>query len=72
MSAKLTIALARFGDAASFASLVVACNDRDVTGLACRQQHSRFCSAERFRNDDYHAGFFVGVSIAAFCPRHSG
>lgn len=21
--------------------------------------------------DDYHAGFFVGVSIAAFCPRHS-
>lgn len=22
--------------------------------------------------DNYHAGFFVGVSIAAFCPRHSG
>jgi len=22
--------------------------------------------------DGYHAGFFVGVSIAAFCPRHSG
>jgi hypothetical protein len=22
--------------------------------------------------DDYHAGFFVGVSVAAFCPRHSG
>jgi hypothetical protein len=22
--------------------------------------------------DDYHAGFFVGVSIAAFCPRYSG
>jgi hypothetical protein len=21
--------------------------------------------------DGYHAGFFVGVSIAAFCPRHS-
>ena len=21
--------------------------------------------------DAYHAGFFVGVSIAAFCPRHS-
>lgn len=21
--------------------------------------------------DDYHAGFFVGVSIAAFCPRHT-
>ena len=21
--------------------------------------------------DDYHAGFFVGVSIAAFCPRHN-
>jgi hypothetical protein len=22
--------------------------------------------------DGYHAGFFVGVSIAAFCPRHTG
>ena len=22
--------------------------------------------------DGYHAGFFVGVSIAAFCPRHAG
>lgn len=22
--------------------------------------------------DAYHAGFFVGVSVAAFCPRHSG
>jgi hypothetical protein len=22
--------------------------------------------------DGYHAGFFVGVSIAAFCPRHEG
>jgi hypothetical protein len=22
--------------------------------------------------DGYHAGFFVGVSIAAFCPRHQG
>ncbi len=22
--------------------------------------------------DAYHAGFFVGVSIAAFCPRHQG
>ncbi|MGA9491308.1 MAG: DUF732 domain-containing protein [Mycobacterium sp.] len=22
--------------------------------------------------DGYHAGFFVGVSVAAFCPRHSG
>ena len=22
--------------------------------------------------DGYHAGFFVGVSIAAFCPRHNG
>jgi hypothetical protein len=22
--------------------------------------------------DAYHAGFFVGVSIAAFCPRHAG
>ena len=22
--------------------------------------------------DGYHAGFFVGISIAAFCPRHSG
>lgn len=22
--------------------------------------------------DGYHAGFFVGVSIAAFCPRHDG
>jgi hypothetical protein len=21
--------------------------------------------------DGYHAGFFVGVSIAAFCPRHA-
>ena len=21
--------------------------------------------------DGYHAGFFVGVSIAAFCPRHT-
>jgi hypothetical protein len=21
--------------------------------------------------DGYHAGFFVGASIAAFCPRHS-
>jgi hypothetical protein len=21
--------------------------------------------------DGYHAGFFIGVSIAAFCPRHS-
>jgi hypothetical protein len=21
--------------------------------------------------DGYHAGFFVGVSIAAFCPGHS-
>ena len=21
--------------------------------------------------DGYHAGFFVGISIAAFCPRHS-
>ncbi|HUE34682.1 MAG TPA: DUF732 domain-containing protein [Mycobacterium sp.] len=20
--------------------------------------------------DGYHAGFFVGVSIAAYCPRH--
>ncbi|MEZ0365283.1 DUF732 domain-containing protein [Mycobacterium sp. pUA109] len=24
------------------------------------------------RLDGYHAGFFVGVSISAFCPRHSG
>src|SRR5262249_1097316 len=22
--------------------------------------------------DGYHAGFFVGASIAAFCPRHAG
>lgn len=22
--------------------------------------------------DGYHAGFFVGVSIAAYCPRHEG
>ena len=22
--------------------------------------------------DGYHAGFFVGVSVAAFCPRHAG
>lgn len=22
--------------------------------------------------DAYHAGFFVGVSVAAFCPRHTG
>ena len=22
--------------------------------------------------DGYHAGFFVGVSVAAFCPRHQG
>ena len=22
--------------------------------------------------DGYHAGFFVGVSVAAFCPRHTG
>lgn len=22
--------------------------------------------------DGYHAGFFVGVAIAAFCPRHQG
>jgi hypothetical protein len=22
--------------------------------------------------DGYHAGFFVGVSIAAYCPRHAG
>lgn len=22
--------------------------------------------------DGYHAGFFVGLSIAAFCPRHHG
>jgi hypothetical protein len=22
--------------------------------------------------DAYHAGFFVGVSVAAFCPRHAG
>ena len=22
--------------------------------------------------DGYHAGFFVGVSVAAFCPRHEG
>lgn len=22
--------------------------------------------------DGYHAGFFVGISIAAFCPRHAG
>lgn len=24
------------------------------------------------RLDDYHAGFFVGVSVSAFCPRHHG
>ncbi|CAM2922671.1 hypothetical protein BST27_18140 [Mycobacterium intermedium] len=24
------------------------------------------------RLDGYHAGFFVGLSIAAFCPRHHG
>ncbi|MGV0626754.1 DUF732 domain-containing protein [Mycolicibacter minnesotensis] len=24
------------------------------------------------RLDGYHAGFFVGVSISAFCPRHHG
>jgi len=22
--------------------------------------------------DGYHAGFFVGASVAAFCPRHAG
>ena len=26
-----------------FESLVVACNDRNVSGLACHQQNSQFC-----------------------------
>ena len=156
----------RAGRSARFKSPGAACNDRNVSGLACCRNSRDFCSADRMRKDDhpsaldqscaitsdrpdpcsvvtlsfgvmgvtaaganadavdssflnalqskqitfasgqaaviaahqvcdaldsgrdkndvandvmqqssldgYHAGFFVGVSIAAFCPRHTG
>jgi hypothetical protein len=35
MSVRLTIGLVNFDRAKSFVSAVVACNDRNVSGLAC-------------------------------------
>jgi hypothetical protein len=36
-------------DGRGSASLVEACDDRNVSGWTCRPPHSRFCSAERFK-----------------------
>jgi hydrogenase maturation factor len=38
MSGRLTITLAGAGRAKSFVSVAIACNDRNVSGLACRPQ----------------------------------